>query len=100
MRQQLDHLVDLAGRPNITLQVLPFDRGSYFDGVGEPVILGFPWEDDPGVVFVESRDDGRCLEEPHEVQDYAGAFDKVQRLALPPVESVAMLQRIAQDHHR
>jgi hypothetical protein len=99
MRQQLDHLVELAERPNVTLQVLPFDRGYYFDGKSEPDILGFPWDDDPGVVLVQGQgDDGRCLDEPAQVQDYEVAFEKVERLALTPVESPELLRRIAQDH--
>lgn len=98
MRDQLVHLAEVATRPNVTLQVLAFERGFYFDGQGEPVILGFPWPDDPGVVYVETRTGGDCLQEPHEVDDFVQSFDHVRRRALSPVESVAMIRDIAGGH--
>jgi hypothetical protein len=100
MAQQLRHLVALAERPNVTLQVLTFERGFYFDGKGEPVLLRFPWDDDRGVVYVESRTMAELLEKPAEVTDYSQAFDHLQRLALPPVESVAMIEQLAKDHEQ
>jgi transcriptional regulator with XRE-family HTH domain len=98
MRDQLTHLATLADRPNVTLQVLPFEQGYAFDGKGEPTILGFPWPDDPGVVYVEGRLVGECLEQPHEVDDYVQAFDHLRRVALPPVESLRMIETFAKDH--
>jgi transcriptional regulator with XRE-family HTH domain len=98
MRDQLAHLIALADRPNVTLQVLTFTQGYYWDGKGEPVILSFPWPDDPGVVYVENRLDGECLERDADVRGYTQAFDHLQRTALAPVESVAMMQAVAKDY--
>jgi hypothetical protein len=100
MAEQLDHLATLAEWDTVTLQVMPFDRGYYFDGQGEPVILGFPWDDDPGVVYVEGRTGGDVLDAAHDVADYAQAFDHARHLALPTVESAAMIRNLAWEQQR
>jgi transcriptional regulator with XRE-family HTH domain len=100
MTEQLEHLATLAAQPNITLQVLPFDKGYYFDGKGEPVLLGFPWPDDPGVVYVESRLRGELLAGPHEVADYTITFDHLRHVALPPVDSIAMINDLTKENNQ
>jgi hypothetical protein len=95
MREQLTHLVELAERPNVTLQVLTFEQGYALDGSGDPLILGFPWADDPGVVLVEGRSNGQYYEQPHEVVDFVRAFEHLHRTAAGPVESLAMIESIA-----
>ena len=98
MRAQLDHVTDLAERPNITVQVLPFDRGAHTGMAGGFRILGFPWLTDPGVGFIESGwSVGIYFEQPHEVEDQILAFVKLRDLALPPTESVTMLRGVARE---
>jgi transcriptional regulator with XRE-family HTH domain len=98
MHAQVNHLADLAGRPNITLRVLPFSQGPHPDLSGSFAILEFPWEDDPGVVYVEGRATADYLERPHELEDYKQVFAELRELALPPDASVDMLRRVAKDH--
>lgn len=98
MRQQLTWLTELAQQPNISLQVLPFTRGSHPDLAGSFIILGFAWPDDPGVVYLEGRSDAEYLEAPHEVQDYTQVFEHLAALALPPPESITFIQHIIKEH--
>jgi transcriptional regulator with XRE-family HTH domain len=98
MAEQLERLVELADRPNVTLQVLPFDSGYFFDGSGEPIILGFPWPDDPGLVYIEGRLSGECLESSHEVEDFVAAFNLVRHAALDPLASLEMMKEICEAH--
>lgn len=95
MHEQLAHLLELGERPNVTLQVLTYEQGYAFDGAGNPVILGFPWPDDPGVVLVEGRSNGQYFEAPHAVDDFVRGFEHLQRTALPPLESLAMTENLA-----
>lgn len=96
MRAQLEHVVEVAEWPNVTIQVLPFDRGAHAGMAGSFTILDFPWGTDPGVVFVESGwSVGVYFEQPHEVEDQRLAFQKLADLALPPAESVAMVAEAA-----
>jgi transcriptional regulator with XRE-family HTH domain len=97
MAEQLEHLTTMAAQPNVTLQVLPFEKGYYFDGKAQPVLLQFPWPDDPGVVLVESRVRGELLNDPVEVADYESAFDHLRRIALSPLDSVAMIHDLGKE---
>jgi transcriptional regulator with XRE-family HTH domain len=100
MHSQLRHLADVAGRPNVTLQVLPFAAGSHPDLATSFSILRFPWADDPGVVYIEHRANAEYLEAPHEVEDYGQVLDHLRQLALPPEESARMITDIVrgQEH--
>jgi transcriptional regulator with XRE-family HTH domain len=96
MRAQLEHVIETSERPNVTVQVLPFDRGAHAGMAGSFTILDFPWPTDPGVVFVESGwSVGVYFEQPHEVEDQNLAFQKLSDLALPPAESVAFMAEAA-----
>jgi hypothetical protein len=55
MREQLNHLADLAARPGIKLQVLPTTVGAHTGVEGTFTILSAPpeLEDYPGCVYVE-----------------------------------------------
>lgn len=96
MAEQLARLIELAGRPNVTIQVLPFSRGYYYDGQGEPVLLRFPWPDDPGVAYIEGRTSGDTFEDEPVISDIERAFDHVRHVALPELESVTMMKAIAE----
>jgi hypothetical protein len=91
---QLQHLVELAERPNITLRVLPLDAGMQSFAPGPFSILSFPWEQtDPGVVFIEYRDGGVYLEDFEEVERHALAFGELADMAMTPDDSIATIQR-------
>lgn len=96
MRAQIEHVVAASEMANVTVQVLPFDRGAHAGMAGSFTILDFPWETDPGVVFVESGwSVGVYFEQPHEVEDQSLAFRKLADLALPPAESAEMMAQAA-----
>lgn len=98
MKTQLDHLIDMAHLPNITLQILPFSRGAH-PGMGSGfTILKFPWPTDPGVVYVESGwSAGVYLEEPYEIEDHSLIFERLADLSLDPDASIAMVQELAKE---
>lgn len=98
MKAQLDHLVDTAERPNVTVQILPFSRGAH-PGMGSGfTMLTFPWPTDPGVVYVESGwSAGVYLEEPHEIEDHRMIFDRLCDLSFDPDASIAMLRELAKE---
>ncbi|TDC73702.1 hypothetical protein E1285_44385 [Actinomadura sp. 7K507] len=51
MREQIEHLADIADRPGVQLQVLPFEAGAHAAMETPFVILGFD-APDPDVVYV------------------------------------------------
>ncbi|HEV7760963.1 MAG TPA: Scr1 family TA system antitoxin-like transcriptional regulator, partial [Acidimicrobiales bacterium] len=100
MADQLDHVVTMAERQNVTVQVLPFDRGVQTFSLGEFQIFDFPWESDPGVVCLELREQTLYLEEEHEIDSYALAFQGLADRAMTPDDSLATVRGLAKEYRR
>jgi transcriptional regulator with XRE-family HTH domain len=96
MRAQVEHLVEAARRPNVVLQVLPFDRGAHAGMAGGFSILSFPWAADAGLGFLESGwSVGVYFEQPHDIADQRLAFGKLCDLALGPEDSRRAMAEVA-----
>jgi transcriptional regulator with XRE-family HTH domain len=98
MRAQLDHLVEMAGASNVTVQVLPFSRGLHRGEYGPFSILGFGWPHDPGVAYVEHYAGAVYLETLAEVEQHSLSFQRLCAEALSPEESVKLIGLAAKDH--
>jgi transcriptional regulator with XRE-family HTH domain len=82
MRGQLGRLLELAERPNIIMQVLPFEVGAHPGTMLGPFdILSFEHSADPGVVYVESDSDPYPDRE-GDLARYTTAFDYLRSMAL------------------
>jgi transcriptional regulator with XRE-family HTH domain len=85
MRNQLQHLLELARRPTITIQVVPFDAGAYEALRGPFVLLEFPEVTDPDVVYLEySRGPSTFTDDPAVAADYQERFITLEDLAARP----------------
>ena len=91
MREQLRHMTAMAGRPNVSMQVLPLATGAHPATTGEFTILGFPELIAPDVVYLENMTSDLYVEREGEVYRYGLAFDRLRVLALAPDQSVAFL---------
>ena len=83
MQGQLEHLLGVAQLKNVTIQVLPFDAGSY-PAVGAFSILEFPEQEDLDVVYRDGLTDAVYLERPEDIAQYTKAFDNLRALSLSP----------------
>jgi transcriptional regulator with XRE-family HTH domain len=92
MHAQLNWLIARAALPHVTIQVLPFAAGAHAGMEGPFLILGFPEQSDPDVVYVDNTTTGIYLEEPAEILRYTLMFDHLRAAALAPD---ATLTRIA-----
>ncbi|MGH3218316.1 MAG: helix-turn-helix domain-containing protein [Streptosporangiaceae bacterium] len=95
MRAQLVHLVEVAGRPNVRLQVLPNAAGAHPAVTGEFTILRFPELIAPDVVYLENMTSNVYVEREAEVFRYSLALERLSSLALTHEESVALIARQA-----
>jgi transcriptional regulator with XRE-family HTH domain len=95
MRAQLERLVELAALPHVTLQVVPFSAGAHAGMEAPFLILGFPEQADPDVVYVENTTSGVYLEQPSDVHRYTLMFDHLRAAALKPDDTVAMVEQAA-----
>lgn len=100
MRAQLLRLVETSELARVTLQVLPFNAGRHAAMDGAFIVLEFPEPDEPdllylahvsGATHVETGDDARAARLVHE---------RLRSQALPPEESVALIERLVRDLYR
>jgi len=97
MAAQLRALADAAQRPGVMLQVLPFSAGAHASLEGGFVLIKFPEETDPDVVYVEGIMGDLYLESVEEVRRYQSAFERIQAVALGPRESSAFMSSLARE---
>jgi transcriptional regulator with XRE-family HTH domain len=96
MREQLSRLAEIAERPNVKVQVLPFSAGTHPGMDGEFVIIDFPDADDDPFVYEEGLFGDIYTETPEEIARYRLAFDHAAAdSALSPADSLSMIRRLA-----
>ncbi|MFJ9666826.1 helix-turn-helix domain-containing protein [Streptomyces sp. NPDC101219] len=96
MRQQLEHLLVLADRPRITVQVLPFACGAHAAAVGSFAVLrGQARELD--VVYVDLLGGGLFMEKPKELERYKLAFEYLSAQALDFESSTELIERLCRE---
>lgn len=92
-REQVLHLLAMAERPNVTLQMTRTDQLN--PGSGGPfVILEFPTPADPTVVYLETDTDGLYLEDPAEIARYRTLLNHLRLVALRPGETITRLREM------
>ncbi|MFB4197076.1 helix-turn-helix domain-containing protein [Streptomyces carpaticus] len=95
MREQLQHLADVAHRPKVQLQVLPFDGESYVPASFSFSILRFDQDASTDVVYLEDYMDADYLDRPDAVRTYSALWARLQAAALGPEESRRHILRVA-----
>ncbi len=95
MHAQLNFLISRASLPHVTIQVLPFSAGAHAGMEGPFLILGFPEQGDPDVVYVDNTTSGIYLEEPAEILRYTLMFDHLRAAALAPDETLTRIATAA-----
>lgn len=95
MREQLEHLLEMSRRWNVTLQVMPYAGGAHAAiGTGFH-ILGFPEAADSAVVYVEYHRGSLYLESPEDLASYDEIFTELRTSALGPIESRVLVEKIS-----
>jgi hypothetical protein len=92
MREQIEHLIYLAQRPNITIQTVPAKVGSYAGFPGAFTILGF--DDGPDLVYTEDYVGGRLTADRTTVEEHKVNYDLIRGVAIPAEESLDLLRTI------
>ncbi|WP_217238748.1 helix-turn-helix transcriptional regulator [Streptomyces sp. AC555_RSS877] len=96
MREQLRHLLALAQRPHVTVQVLPFSTGAHAAAVGSFVMLRGPVSD-LDVVYVDLLSGGLFMEKQPELERYRLAFEYLSAQALDLESSAEIVDRISKE---
>jgi transcriptional regulator with XRE-family HTH domain len=93
--RQLRHVLAMAERPNVTVQVLPMSLGAHAAIDGSYVLLEFDTE--PAVVHCEQFVTGTFVDDTRSVESYLRLTEKVRQEALSPVESTGLVSRCLAD---
>jgi hypothetical protein len=94
-RGQVGRLIEVAQRPNITIEIVPFTAGLH-RGMLEPfLILEFPDPEDSDVLFLEdSRDMIISHDEAGEITGYREVFEELKSISLSPDDTLAYLANL------
>jgi transcriptional regulator with XRE-family HTH domain len=95
MRAQLRHLIELAKRGQVTLQVLPFDAGAHPAMTAPFVMLGFQDYPRMNTVYLENGRGALYLEREADLTRYEWMFDQLVHLALDPDATTTLLDTVA-----
>ncbi|MCQ4213059.1 helix-turn-helix domain-containing protein [Streptomyces longispororuber] len=94
MRGQLEHLIEVAQLPHLTLQIMPFSHGWHSGESGTFTVLTFPESDLSDVVFLEQLTSALYLDKREDVAQYERAMAQLQEECPSPEESVTLLRRV------
>lgn len=98
MGEQLQRLLEVSELPNVTLAVIPFSAGMH-EGVtsGPFVLLDFPNPAEPTTVYVEGFTGALCTDDSAEVDQFRAAFEGIEKAALNPTDTRALIARAAKE---
>lgn len=103
MPAQLRHLVELSNRPDVTIEVIPFEAGAHFGLKGPFTLLEF--ESALGdVLYLESARRGDLTRgDPASIPlitEYHEAFERLRNLSLEPQDSAEFISGVAGEMSR
>jgi transcriptional regulator with XRE-family HTH domain len=93
MRAQFRRLLEVAGMPHVTVQVVPFARSGHAGECGSFSILRFEERDLPDVVYIEQLTSAIYQEQRPDVEHYLEVMDRLSGVALTPDDTMRLLQR-------
>jgi hypothetical protein len=94
MRDQLRHLIEAAGLPNVDLRILTDEHTSPI-GSFHHFVLIYLESDVPDTVYLEDFAGGR-FERASSMRPYQETFERFNRLALDPGESITKIESAMQ----
>jgi transcriptional regulator with XRE-family HTH domain len=95
MHDQLMHLGAMSRRSKITIQVVPVEVGAHVGLLGAFAIASF--SEAPGIVYMESPDQGQTTEKSSVVAKVSETFDALRAEALPRRASQDLIRRVAEE---
>jgi len=94
MRGQLRHLLDLADRPGLSIQITPLCTGASYAAPGSFSILSFTADDLPDIVYVEQLTSALYLDKPSDLERYRQALDLISSTSTTPEETTRFIRSL------
>ena len=93
MADQLHHLLEMAARPNVTIQIVPSTRPGWQPMLAGPFeLLEFPRA--KPIVLLEHHRSSLFLWEEEDVQEFTDAAEQIRKAAMTPAESAGVIEDI------
>jgi transcriptional regulator with XRE-family HTH domain len=97
MRAQIKHLIEMAQRPHVTVQIIPFQVGGHAAAGGPFSILRFAEYDLPDVVYLEQLTSALYLDKQEIVDSYLMVMDRLAVEAVTPTASLRTMRTLLKD---
>ena len=94
MKAQIEALIQASKKPNVRLQIIPFNAGGHAAAGGPFAILRFPEPELPDVVYVEQLTSAIYLDKREDLDQYAMAMERVCIDAEPPGHTPDILGKL------
>ncbi|MGP4016632.1 helix-turn-helix domain-containing protein [Saccharopolyspora sp. 5N708] len=92
---QFAHLVRMSKQSNVSVQVLPFDKGLHKSMTGAFVLLDFPPDTWPAAVYQEHAVGGHLSHDRELTSELSAVFEDLRSRALTESESLDLLNKYA-----
>jgi transcriptional regulator with XRE-family HTH domain len=99
MREQLEHLVEMAQRPRVTVQIVPLDVTNASAPAIPVTYLRFGGLELPDIVYLEHIRSATFLEDRDETEEYRLVLDRLGDEALNPRESLTRLRETVERYY-
>lgn len=97
MRRQLRRLIEVADKPNISLEVIPFSAGLHPGMKGPFEIIEFADPSDSEIVYLESPRGDIFSDVPEETSKYREDFARLGKASLGPQGSLSRIAKVADE---
>ncbi|GAA4612563.1 helix-turn-helix transcriptional regulator [Actinoallomurus liliacearum] len=94
-KEQINHLIELAEEPNITVQIVPSRTGTYAGLPGAFTLLSF--DDGPDLVYVEGHAEGQVTDQPDKIRVHVLSFSLIRGAAMSADDSLKLLRTVWED---
>lgn len=92
MRAQIEHLIAMAERPNVSVQVLPFSSGGHAAESGRVTLLRFAEDELPDVVYLEQLTGALYPDRTADIARYRDVLNRLGVQAEPPSRTPEILR--------
>lgn len=93
LRDQLEYMIEMSKRSNITIQVLPYSAGVHASVGNSFTMLRFSEAELPDIVYLEQLTSSLYLDHQRDLELYRQVMDRLSVQAEAPDQSLKMLQK-------
>ena len=92
---QIDRLIKMASRPNVTIELIPFGAGLYRGMLESFTVVEFPEPEDSDVLYRETiRDTIITRDQAEEISGYREVFENLRNVSLGPDNTLTYLANL------